>query len=276
MGAVYEVERTTDGKRLAAKVLNHNPDHHDLGRFVREAQILASLSHPNLISIYDVDVTDAGVLYIVMELVAGTNLRELPGHVGDVPWILGVLRQVARALEALHASSIVHRDLKPENILVVLSGRDEPPVVKLADFGISIMNEDPRRTLESNAFVETVEVNSLPKFTALGGASMLTQTGVLVGTPLYMGPELSNGSKNAHASSDIFSFGVIAFELLTGSRPYVFPPVLGGLIFDDVRERLRKCAGLEEEWVDLIARCLAVQPEKRPGAGEAWRGLGAG
>jgi len=231
MGSVYEVERTTDGKRLAAKVLNHNPDHHDLGRFVREAQILASLSHPNLISIYDVHVTDAGVLYIVMELVAGTNLREIEGHVGDVPWIMGVLRQVARALEALHASSIVHRDLKPENILVVLSGRDEPPVVKLADFGISIMNDDPRRTLESNAFVETVVAGSLPKFVALERGSMLTQTGVLVGTPLYMGPELAYGSKKAQASSDIFSFGGIAFELLTGGRSFNFPPVLGGLIF---------------------------------------------
>lgn len=276
MGMVYEVERTTDGKHLAAKVLNHNPDREDLGRFVREAQILASLSHPNLISIYDVDVTDAGILFIVMEFVAGTTLREISGRVGDVPWVLGVLRQIALALEALHASSVVHRDLKPENILVVTHDVDQVPEVKLADFGISIMNDNaPQLPMPTaNAYDQTLVGGPTTKHGILERGPLLTQTGVLVGTPLYMGPELAYGSKNAHTSSDMFSFGVIAFELLKGERPYSFPPVLGGLIFDDVRERLRQCAGLSEAAARLIAQCLAVEPEKRPRAGEMVEGLG--
>jgi GAF domain-containing protein/predicted Ser/Thr protein kinase len=276
MGVVYEVERTTDGKHLAAKVLNHSPDREDLGRFVREAHILASLSHPNLISIYDVDVTDAGVLYIVMEFVAGTTLREIENHVGDVPFVLGVLQQVAKALEALHASSVVHRDLKPENILVVLCGDNKVPIVKLADFGISIMNTETPVSLRPTAWDRTISADSVPSRPTLERGPMLTQTGVLVGTPVYMGPELGYGSKNAQSSSDIFSFGVIAFELLTGQRPYTFPPVLGGLILDDVAERLGQCADLTVKLANLFARCVAVAPEKRPLAGDIVRGIGEG
>lgn len=269
MGAVYEVERTTDGKHLAAKVLNHSPNREELARFVREAQILASLSHPNLIAIHDVDVSDGGVLFIVMEFVAGTNLREIEGRRGDVPWILCILRQIARALAALHAAAIVHRDLKPENILVV-SSADAEPIVKLADFGISIMKDDPRRTLELDVLAETISLANAAK---AAHSSWLTQTGMLVGTPLYMGPELGSGSKNAEPSSDIFSFGVIAFELLTGDRPFSFPPVFGGQISADVLESLGKCGGLSNECASLLVRCLATAPDERPGAGDVVRML---
>ncbi len=266
MGAVYEVERTTDGKHLAAKLLNHNPDRADLSRFVREAQILASLSHPNLISIYDVDVTDAGILYIVMEFVAGTTLRQLEGHVGEVPWVLGILSQLACALDALHASSVVHRDLKPENILVVSSGPGDAPILKLADFGISIKSDDVSRLLHPDALADTLGRQPSYASGAMDRELALTHTGMLVGTPLYMGPELAYGSKNTQPSSDIFSFGVIAFELFMGDRPYAFPPALGGLVHEDVAERLGACGGLPEGLVTLFAQCLDADPDKRPSA----------
>ncbi len=287
MGAVYEVERTTDGVHLAAKVLNHSPNQTDLGRFAREAQILAKLSHPNLISIFDTDVTDDGVLFIVMELVSGSNLRQIDGRTGDVPWILDVLGQIARALDALHAQSIVHRDLKPENILVTSIGPDARPIVKLADFGISIIADAQpaavhRFALQIPGFMKPKRpkqpVNELDGYGVTqsatasasegmaGHGSSLTETGVLVGTPYYMAPELGYGSKNAQPSSDIFSMGVIAFELLMGNKPFALPPVLGGTISDSVVGALRQCPGLRPELAALFARCLDTDAEKRPSA----------
>ncbi len=116
MGAVYEVERTTDRQRLAAKVLSGDGDQTSLIRFAREAQLLAKLSHPNLIRIVDVDVSISGTLYLVMELVRGTTLRHQRPRYGDAPWALAILRQVAVALAAVHQRGIVHRDLKPANV----------------------------------------------------------------------------------------------------------------------------------------------------------------
>jgi hypothetical protein len=142
-GAVYEVERTTDGHHLAAKVLSSEADETSLIRFAREAQLLSRLNHPNLISILDVDVSTNGTLFIVMELVKGTTLRHLRPHYGDPTWALPILRQIAIALTAVHERGIIHRDLKPANVLCA-----EGPagtVVKLADFGVSVMarRDDP-------------------------------------------------------------------------------------------------------------------------------------
>ena len=261
MGIVYEVERTTDGKHLAAKVLNHAPDRSDLGRFAREAEILAKLAHPNLISIYDIDVTDQGVLYIVMEFVSGTVLGQVQGRKGDVPWVVQVVAQVARALQVLHSIAIVHRDLKPDNILVVTSEADKPPLVKLADFGISIMLDDVR--INVDALVATAEMNG-----ATARRSHLTQTGALVGTPLYMAPELGYGSRNAQPSADIFALGIIAFELFMGRKPYPFPPVLGGTVEADVADKLGACPGLSADIAQLVAQCLDMNPAQRPTADE--------
>jgi hypothetical protein len=108
-GAVYEVERSTDHQRLAAKVLSGEADENTLIRFAREAQLLARLSHPNLISIVDVDVSPGGTLFIVMELVKGTSLRNLRHRYGDLAWSLPVLHQIAIALAAVHERGIIHR-----------------------------------------------------------------------------------------------------------------------------------------------------------------------
>jgi HAMP domain-containing protein len=111
MGAVYEVERTSDGKRLAAKLLSTRADKSSLLRFTREAQILARLSHRNLIGIADIDMTAGGVLFIVLELVSGGNLLALRHRFGDTRWALCVLRQICDALAAIHEAGIVHRGL---------------------------------------------------------------------------------------------------------------------------------------------------------------------
>lgn len=114
-GAVYEVERTTDRQRLAAKVLSGEADQTTVIRFAREAQLLSRLSHPNLISIVDVDVSPDGTLFIVMELIKGASLRNLRHRYGELSFVLPILRQIAVALAAVHERGIVHRDLKPAN-----------------------------------------------------------------------------------------------------------------------------------------------------------------
>lgn len=116
MGAVYEVERTTDHQRLAAKILSTEQDRPALVRFAREAQLLAKVVHPNLIQIVDVDVTSGGTLFLVMELVTGTTLRELRSRYGELSWVLPILQQVAAALAAVHERGIVHRDVKPAKV----------------------------------------------------------------------------------------------------------------------------------------------------------------
>ena len=327
MGVVYEVQRTTDGRHLAAKVLRSRPDRNALRRFAREAQILARLNHPNLISIVDLDVTSDGGLYIVMELVSGSSLWQQRARFGDVRWGLGVLRQVAQALAVLHAQSVVHRDLKPENILVMTAASETEPVVKLADFGVSIMLDEapdasqllasgrqegkadgpmegrvswgPPAALQRSAQQSVVTQDGPDRApigianTELGRAmveapgrvartllpaaasdapdrrrQLLTQTGVIIGTPLYMAPELLHGSKNAQPPSDVFSLGVIAFELLTGSMPFERLPVLSAAAGETlvVSPRLRQCRGLSPSLAELLERCLALDPAQRPEA----------
>ena len=297
MGVVYEVERTTDCRRLAAKVLSAQPDRTAIGRFVREAQILARLDHPNLIAISDIDVTSSGVLFIVMELVDGSSLGQHRAEFGRANrrWELHILRQVAEALVALHAQGVVHRDLKPENVLLTRCPEGALPVVKLADFGISILLDEMRSVrLMSTPSTPAADTEASPVAAATaitedGGpaasagalatislatepghnsAQALTKTGMIVGTPLYMAPELYSGSKNAQPPADIFSLGVIAFELLTAQLPFARPAIVARALREEVAapslSQLR--TDLPPALLALLERCLSAEPEKRPTA----------
>ncbi len=326
MGAVYEVERTTDGIHLAAKLLNMTPVRENLARFAREAQILASLNHPNLISIFDVDITIDGVLYIVMEFVAGTSLRARREYRGQFRAIMSILHQVAEALATLHAQAIVHRDLKPENILVVGEQTQTRPIVKLADFGIAIMLDNDLGQLDPTAKYYSwrpgnpgkgngrehedgqahqsrenfgaqldgvSEIFIVDEDSALNSGEMapdrpgtqsialsnvddtqaaddhgprLTRPGAIMGTPFYIAPELCQGSRYAQPASDIFSLGVIAYELLVGQLPFAKPPVLLGFAIEEpiVLEFLCRCAEMTPQLANLIQACLSVDPAKRP------------
>ncbi len=327
MGIVYEVERTTDHQHLAAKVLRTSPDRPATGRFVREAQILARLNHPNLIAISDIDITGTGVLFIVMELVIGLSLAQLRHMFGPANprWALHILRQLAAALSVLHAEGIVHRDLKPDNLLVVRPDAEELPTVKLADFGVSILLDDspaapglvsnlqppeaaaaqgdlvPGSAAPAGAAVRT-DVNAatldmpggdlfeasgtLPGH--LGGAPRtvdqrfsaqtssrdkpaygeLTQVGTIVGTPRYMAPELAYGSKRAQPPADIFSFGVMAFEILTGELPFERPAILSRILREEVNPTPAQLSQLGAPLAEILARCLSMAPEQRPTAQE--------
>ena len=246
MGTVYEVERVHDGRRLALKVVQTTTSE-SITRFAREAQIAAPLDHENLVAIVDVGIW-RGMAYLVMELVEGGSLEDQRPRFGDVPWALPLLAQMATALAALHERGIVHRDLKPANVL--LSVTRDRLVVKITDFGIAFQEVD--------VFESTLGAGS----NVLG---RLTATGVMVGTLPYMAPELAlGGARAAGAPADMFAFGLIAHELVTGRSAFDVPPVL--IARSGLPAPAPLPPGLGAPLVAAIDACLSVRPETRPTA----------
>lgn len=249
MGQVHEVARLTDGRRLALKTLTGVAHREALARFAREAQVAAELDHPNVVAALDVGVTPAGTLFLVMELVAGSSLAGERSRYGDRRWAVPILIQVARALAAMHARGIVHRDLKPSNILV------DGSLVKVADFGLAGLIDESALAETRNA----IDVSS----------PALTKTGAIMGTPLYMAPELVNGARGAAQSADLFSFGVVAFEVFAKELPFAAPPVLerlSGRPTPSAKPLAQANPNLSTELCALVDRCLADAPEARPTA----------
>jgi tRNA A-37 threonylcarbamoyl transferase component Bud32 len=271
MGQVFEVERVSDGRCLALKLLRERGSTELLARFAREAQITAQLEHPHLVSIVDVDVTPEGVMFLVTELVRGASLDAAVAQYGDVPWAISMLLQVASGLAAIHALGIVHRDLKPANILV--AGEGASAAAKIADFGIASLGstgeiDDKARTIASHA----PAANEAAR--AAGPAGGLTGTGIMLGTPAYMAPELAQGSRSAAPSSDIWSFGVIAHELLTGLLPFALPPLVAPNCAIEL-SWLTARAPVVPELRALVESCLARDPAARPTAEQLARELAA-
>jgi len=270
MGTVYEVVRLSDERRFALKVLTEATTGEAMARLAREAQVAAQLSNEHLVAIVDVDFTEAGALFLVMELVDGGSLESLRSRFGDVPWALAVLRQVATGLHVLHNDGVVHRDLKPGNVLVSAHNGETKhgPHVKIADFGLARITGDgePRPVAEGPG--------TLTPPAADPTSPALTRTGALMGTPMYMAPELARGAREATPSSDMWAFGVLAYELLSGKPPFLVPPV---------REALwqRKwpappaldATKVGPEVVALVERSLDARPESRPTAAEWVSGL---
>ncbi|HEY2744953.1 MAG TPA: protein kinase, partial [Polyangia bacterium] len=206
MGAVYRVEHVMLKKELALKFL-----HPELGRldevarrFEREAEAAARLDHPNIIAVTDFGRTPDGMLFLVMELLQGQSLTEVirPDGAGrplPVDRALHIVRQILRALEHAHQSGIVHRDLKPDNVMLVSRDGDDD-VVKLLDFGIAKM---------------IAPADGEP-------GQALTQAGVVFGTPEYLSPEQAMGEE-ADPRADLYSAGIVLYEMLTGTRPFDAP-----------------------------------------------------
>jgi HAMP domain-containing protein len=245
MGTVYAVERIHDGRRLALKVMQ-TTTRESIARFAREAQIAAALDHENLVAIVDVG-TDRGLVYMTMELVAGGNLENWRDRFGDCVWAREVLRQLATALEVLHARGVVHRDLKPANVL--MAGDGERILVKVTDFGIALQETDP--------FARTMVVRA-------AHWERLTATGAMLGTLPYMAPELADGAHYVSPAADIFSFGLIAHELLAGRPAFEVPPVLiarGGLPMPRALP-----STIAATLAAVIASCLEMEPARRPAA----------
>src|SRR5688572_26390901 len=198
MGEVYRGRDTKLNREVAIKVLPElfAADAERLSRFTREAQTLAALNHPNIAAIYGIE--DRA---LVMELVEGEDLSE---HIArgalEIPEALAIAKQVADALEAAHDLGIVHRDLKPANIKVRRDG-----TVKVLDFGLAKATQDSGTS-------GLQDPSNSPTLTARG-----TQMGMVIGTAAYMAPEQARG-KAVDRRADIWAFGVVLYEMLTGRR----------------------------------------------------------
>ena len=210
MGEVYRARDTRLNRTVAIKVLPASmvADPSRMSRFEQEARTVASLNHPNILSVYDVGVQD-GTPYLVMELLEGETLRERLNH-GPLPVRKSVEigLQIAHGLAAAHDRGIVHRDLKPENIFITRDGH-----TKLLDFGLAKANAVPA-TAKASA-----NLSDFTMQTAQTVQTLQTEPGVVMGTALYMAPEQVRGEPVDHRA-DIFSFGAVLYEMLAGKRAF--------------------------------------------------------
>ena len=256
MGEVYRARDLKLGREVAIKVLPElfAADPERLGRFQREAQVLASLNHPNIAAIHGLEESDS-IRALVLELVTGATLAERIAG-GGIPLdeALAIARQIAAALEAAHEQGIIHRDLKPANIKVTADG-----VVKVLDFGLAKLIDS--RSGTSNPAAAPLS----PTITSPG---MVTGVGIILGTAAYMAPEQARG-KAVDKRADIWAFGAVLYEMLTGRRAFEG---------EGVTDTLAKILQAEPRWDDvphrarrLIQRCLEKDPKSRlRDIGDAW------
>src|SRR6202521_2211179 len=248
MGEVYKAHDSKLRRDVAIKVLQESfaRDAERLARFRREAQLLASLNHPNIATIYNIEDSN-GTTYLVMELVPGDTLAQRIKRDGAGPLeeALAIAKQIAEALEAAHEKGIIHRDLVPANVKVTLEGK-----VKVLDFGLA------------KAFAGDTMNEDIGNSPTLSMAA--TMQGVILGTAAYMSPEQAKG-KAVDKRTDIWAFGAVLYELLTGKQAF------SG---EDVTEILAAVVKSEPDWSKLpeatpltiktlLRRCLRKDKRQR-------------
>jgi serine/threonine protein kinase len=239
MGEVYRGHDDRLGRDVAIKIVAEGlaSEDKELERFQREARTLASLSHPNVLSIFDFGEHD-GVWYAVTELLRGENLRERMGK-RALPWrtATAIAVAVARGLAAAHAAGIVHRDLKPENVFLQADGG-----VKVLDFGLAHRDQPTGEGIPPAAREET-----------------------LVGTALYMAPEQICGEP-PDPRTDIFGLGVLLYEMLTGTRPFgrlTVGETMSAIMFADAPPMKAFEANVPPALERVVRRCLEKERDKR-------------
>jgi serine/threonine-protein kinase len=240
MGLVYDGRDPTLDRRVAIKtILTSNLDEatarHYAKRFEREVRAVARINHPNIVQVYDFG-TEGGLAYIVMEYIDGRELKDAfdAGDKFDLPAIYRLMGELLEALEFAHEAGVVHRDIKPANVMVEKSGR-----VKLTDFGVARITDPEADTGEA------------------------TRAGAMIGTPSYMSPEQIQGQP-IDRRTDIFSAGVLFYQLLTGKKPFEGTQwALAKKIVQDDPVWPSAVAKIPRELDRVMARALAKAPEHR-------------
>ena len=249
MGEVYLAKDTRLDRKVALKVLPPavaaDPDR--MARFAREARTASGLNHPNILTIHEIDQSDS-IAFIVTEFIDGSTLRDrLRAQAIPAPEALGVTVQIAAALAAAHANGIVHRDIKPENVIIRSDG-----IVKVLDFGLAKLTAD--------GSPEGLDGETRTR------ARLDTASGLVMGTATYMSPEQARG-QDVDARSDIFSLGVVLYELLTGRLPYdgsSIYEVMAAVLSDREAPPLsRYSSGMPAELERIVAKALRKNREER-------------
>ncbi|MGH9509751.1 MAG: protein kinase domain-containing protein [Terriglobales bacterium] len=256
MATVYRVRHLHLQEEVALKLVSNRlvEDQGFVERFKTEAVITRKLRHPNAVRLDDFDLTDDGRPFIVMELVRGKSLRQFLQEGG---WLsperaADIARQAARGLGAAHQLGIVHRDVKPENLLLIAQP-DGSYLVKVVDFGIAKLSEDPSQPAGAHA----------------------TKTGIVLGTPRYLSPEQARGKRGAEVDgrADLYALGVVLYEMLTGRVPFdaesPFDLLLHhiGTVATPPRET-SPALGISQAMSDLVMKALDKDPARRFQSGE--------
>jgi formylglycine-generating enzyme required for sulfatase activity/pimeloyl-ACP methyl ester carboxylesterase len=251
MGVVWKAIDTTLDREVAIKILPEEfaSDPERLARFEREAKLLASLNHPNVAAIYGLHV-DGTVRFLAMELVRGQSLAEEIAEGLSPQRVIELGAAIAGGLAAAHRQHVIHRDLKPDNIMIDSDGRP-----KILDFGLAKLGRDPAGADSATAVRDAA--------TAVRDVTT-TRRGTLLGTVAYMSPEQAQG-KEVDARSDIFSFGIVLYEMVTGRRPFGGDnpiSVLSAILRDTPRPIAEVAPKAPPPLGRIVRRCL----EKNPGS----------
>jgi serine/threonine protein kinase len=249
MGAVYRAEQISLKRRVALKLLKPelSAEPELVRRFNAEAELAAKLSHPNTVTLYDFGQCSDGALFIAMEFIEGTSLRQVVHKEAPLPAsrTLAICEQICASLGDAHARGIVHRDLKPDNIMLTERGRQRD-VVRVLDFGIAKLRD------------EQGDVTAMP----------MTRAGDLLGTPQYMAPEQIRGEK-VDARTDVYALGAMIYEMTTGRLPFEAPSLMAILSkhlteMPEPPRKRRPDLHILPELERLIMQALQKQPAARP------------
>jgi hypothetical protein len=274
MGTVFCATHLGTERSVALKIIAPGlmDDNRVLERFKREARAAGRLQHPNVVNVTDFGIAQlegAGVAYLAMEYLQGFTLGELLQRQGKIPLsvAIDILEQVAMAVDQAHRLGIVHRDLKPANIWLAPDGRGGYQV-KVLDFGIAVFRESALAESRAAAEEKAEQIRITSATTAVA-APALTHAGAMIGTPAYMSPEQCSGN-SVTSRSDIYSLGVIAYEMITGELPF------SGNTFELIAKHvvaIPPCpARVPKAVAATVLAALAKQPENRPVSAMAFAG----
>ncbi len=248
MGAVYLAQDTTLNRKVAIKFLSDelSQDSEKLNRFIQEAQAASALNHPNILTIYEIGESEEGN-FIVTEHIDGKTLSDvIDGDGLEVRKALNFAIQITSALATAHDAGIIHRDIKSSNVMIRNDG-----IVKLLDFGLAKLTQrDPAKEFDSEAATL---------------AKVVTLPGTLMGTPTYMSPEQARG-KELDARTDIFSFGILLFEMLTRKRPFTgesYADIMGSILRDEAPPLSRYLEDVPPELDHILVKTLRKDRDQR-------------